>query len=68
MFWSVVFACLAAIAQFTIARMGYYLTGKSLSPRKKFMYDCLFWLFGVMGVVFVGLLAYWSGRLERGIR
>ena len=65
MAFNIALAALAALSQLGNAFMGWKVTGKTLSSRQQKIYDALFIIIGVVGIVAVGLIAYRSSRQER---
>jgi len=65
--WTILFAVLAAFAQFGNAWLGWTATHSARRPTaaRRRLYNVLF---GLTGVVCVGMAAYRSGRLERTFR
>jgi len=63
--WDIVLAILGGLSQFGNTFMGWKVTGKVLSVRRRRIYDGLFILFGFVGIASIGILAARAGRQER---
>jgi hypothetical protein len=65
MFWNILLAVFGALAQLANAWLGYKVTGQTVSPKRKLIYDCIFIGVGLLGASCVGAIAYRGSLSER---